>query len=142
MPELTPAEKVVIDVFKEAGIHGKLFPSAEACIKHLEEIRPRLGINCPGYGHVIADEPCSWHRDAGDPVCRGCHPTKFKAKAVGVAYHTRKRFQGVDWDEKLSRRYRCKYCGGEFVGRTTHGITWQVSDYCEGSADDLVEIEE
>lgn len=80
MPELTPSEKAVIDVFKSAGFSGKVFPSEEACTRYLMEAPPAQGIDCPGYGRRINEEPCSWHRESGDPVCLGCDPLRFKIK--------------------------------------------------------------
>lgn len=78
MAELTPAEKAVIDIFKSAGFSGKVFPSEDACLKHLLETPQARGINCPGYGRRIAGEACLWHRGSGDPVCQGCDPKTFK----------------------------------------------------------------
>ena len=67
----TEQERRVIEVFKQAEIHGQAFRSQDACFSYLE-LTWKPAIMCPGYGRKIASEACNWHREEQDPLCLGC----------------------------------------------------------------------
>ena len=80
--KLTEPEKRVIEVFKQAAIHGQAFRSQDACFAYLKRTS-KSGILCPGYGRKIALEACNWHKEEQDSLCLGCgRQTKENRKGV------------------------------------------------------------
>ena len=80
--KLTEQEGRVIEVFKQAGMHGQAFRTQNACSSYLDRTW-KPGIMCPGYGRKIALEACNWHREEQDSLCLGCgRQTKENRKGV------------------------------------------------------------
>jgi hypothetical protein len=63
--------KEVTELFKSAGIEGRLFASMEDALK-CDYIKDRRSLLCPGRGRRIHFESCKWHRETKDPLCSNC----------------------------------------------------------------------